>query len=227
MSWGKMNISSQEIATLFTPSLRTATARVAYHDAIVGALNQRRNALDVALGRLATQATLLVDVAVLVIDALRSGHKVLVAGNGGSAAEAQHFVAELVGRFKRERTAYAALALTTDTATLTAVANDYGYHTIFARQIQALGQPGDVFVAFSTSGESESVLCAAEVARERLMSVVAVTGERSSRLGTLADIALRVPMVDTALVQELHMMVTHMLCDVVETQLSAYEGDVR
>ena len=222
-----MNISSQEIATLFTPSLRTATTRVAYHDAIVGALNERRNVLDVALGRLATQATLLVDVAVLMIDALRSGHKVLVAGNGGSAAEAQHFVAELVGRFKRERAAYAALALTTDTAILTAVANDYGYHTIFARQIQAFGQPGDVFIAFSTSGESVSVLCAAEVARERLMSVVAVTGERVSRLATLADIALRVPMGDTALVQELHMMITHVLCDVVETQLSAYEGEVR
>jgi D-sedoheptulose 7-phosphate isomerase len=221
-----MNKSSHDRAMLFTPSAGTATERIGYADAIVEALNQRRWALDSALERLTTQAALLLNVAALLIDTLRSGHKVMVAGNGGSAAQAQHFVAELVGRFKRERAAYAALALTTDTSIMTAVANDYGYSNIFARQVLALGQPGDTFVAYSTSEESESVLYAARTARERVMSVVAITGEHASCLGALADLTIRVPTTDTALAQELHMTITHVLCDVVETQLLAFEGDV-
>ncbi len=142
-----------------------------YHDAIVHALTCRRTMLDVALDQFTTRAMVLTKVAVRLVETLRSGHKVLVAGNGGSAAEAQHFAAELVGRFKRERAPYAVLSLTTDTSILTAVANDYGHQDIFARQILAFGQPDDLLIAFSTSGESENLVRAAEAAQRCLMTV--------------------------------------------------------
>lgn len=203
------------------------TASSGYHDAIVAALLARRNLLDGALHQLAAGAAALTEAVTLLIETLRGGHKVLVAGNGGSAAEAQHFAAELVGRFKRERAPYAVLALTTDTAILTAVANDYGYADIFARQVRALGQPGDLFIAFSTSGESENVLRAAAASRQRGLAVIAVTGERPNRLGRLADVALRMPSADTAAIQELHMAITHILCDLAESELSAQETTAR
>src|SRR5437588_7368643 len=115
--------------------------------------------------------------------------------------------------------------MTTDTSILTAIANDYGYQDVFARQVHAFGQPGDVFIAFSTSGESENLLCAAQAGQERAMSIVAITGDHPSSLQSLADITVRVPVVDTALVQEMHMMVTHVLCDIVEAELMAYQKE--
>ena len=121
---------------------------------------------------------------------------------------------------------YAVLALTTDTSILTAVANDYGYAEVFARQVRAFGRPGDVLLAFSTSGESENLLRAAVACHERGGAVVAVTGERSSRLSRLADVTVRVPVTDTATTQELHMAVTHVLCDILEAEL-AEEGAPR
>ena len=193
-----------------------------YRDAVVGALADRRAVLDGALVGLAARAATVAEVAARLVDTLRTGHKVLVAGNGGSAAEAQHFAAELVGRFKRERAPYAVLSLTTDTAILTAVANDYGYADVFARQVCALGQPGDLLVAFSTSGESENLVRAAAAAWRQGMAVAAVTGGRPSRLERLADVTVRVPVVDTAVAQELHMAVTHILCDIVESELAAW-----
>lgn len=196
-----------------------------YHDTIVHALACRRTILDVALAQFTTRAMVLTEVAARLVETLRTGHKVLVAGNGGSAAEAQHFAAELVGRFKRERAPYAVLSLTTDTSILTAVANDYGYQDIFARQVLALGQPGDLLIAFSTSGESENLVRAAAAAQQCLMIVVAVTGDRPNRLECLADVTVHVPVVDTAVTQELHMVVTHILCDIAETELAACEGD--
>ena len=149
----------------------------------------------------------------------------LVAGNGGSAAEAQHFAAELVGRFKRERSPYAVLSLTTDTSILTAIANDYGYQDIFARQVLALGQPGDMLIVFSTSGESENLLHAAAAARRCHMTIIAITGDKPNSLECLVDVAMHVPTVDTAITQELHMMVTHILCDIVESELMSSKGD--
>jgi D-sedoheptulose 7-phosphate isomerase len=196
-----------------------------YHDAIVHALNCRRTMLDGALALFTKRAMVLTEVAVRLVETLRTGHKVLVAGNGGSAAEAQHFAAELVGRFKRERAPYAVLSLTTDTSILTAVANDYGYRDIFARQVLAFGQPDDLLITFSTSGESENLVRAAVAAQRCLMTVVAVTGDRPNRLECLADMTVRVPAVDTAITQELHMVVTHILCDIAETALAACEGD--
>jgi D-sedoheptulose 7-phosphate isomerase len=196
-----------------------------YRERIVNALNSHRALLDAALDQFASRPSTLTKAATLLIETLRSGHKVFVAGNGGSAAEAQHFAAELVGRFKRERSPYAALALTTDTAILTAVANDYGYEDVFARQILALGLPGDVLIALSTSGESENLLKAAVAARQCLMSVIAITGNRpGSPLECQADLTLRMPVVDTAITQELHIVMIHILCDLIESELMTGEG---
>ncbi len=197
-----------------------------YLGAVSAALADQRARLDRALDRFDACTPALAAVAEAVVETLRAGGKALVAGNGGSAAEAQHFAAELVGRFKRDRDAYAALALTADTATLTAVANDYGYDQVFARQVAAVGRPGDLLVLFSTSGESESVVQAARVARERGLKVAALTADRASRLERLADVAVRVPAADTATAQELHMMATHIVCGIVESALSAWDGAV-
>src|SRR5579872_1569735 len=125
------------------------TREIDYHDVVVSSLACRRVILDNALAQFATGAEALAEVVTRLVETLRTGHKVLVAGNGGSAAEAQHFAAELVGRFKRERLPYAVIALTTDSSILTAVANDYGYEHVFSRQVAALGQPGDLLLAFS------------------------------------------------------------------------------
>src|SRR5690242_20310236 len=201
-----MGISGYEQRGIVLPSFRSEPSQTDYYKTIVNTLADRRMAFDSALSQLMARATTLVEVATRLVEALRCGHKVLVAGNGGSAAEAQHFAAELVGRFKRERAAYPVLALTTDTAILTAVANDYGYADVFARQVHAFAQPGDFFLGFSTSGESENLVRALAVARERGMASAAITGERASRMERLADVTVRMPLTDTATVQELHMM---------------------
>lgn len=207
--------------------LAPGSPAVIYSDVVTAALAGRQLMLDAALTQLKLRAVTLAEAAACLVKTLRSGHKVLIAGNGGSAAEAQHLAAELIGRFKREREAYAVLSLTTDTAILTAVANDYGYQDVFARQVSGLGQPGDLLVAFSTSGESENVARAAAEARKLRMATIAVTGDRPSRLERLADLTVRVPADDTALVQELHLVVTHLLCDIVESELAAWKGAAR
>lgn len=179
----------------------------------------RQEALPAALNALDADPAVPAAAAALVAT-LRTGRKVLVAGNGGSAAEAQHFAAELVGRFKRERAPYPAVALTVDSSILTAVANDYGYEQVFARQVGALGAPGDLFLAYSTSGESPNLLLAAEQARRQGLTVIAVTGARESSLGGAADITIRAACPDTPLAQEVHMIVTHLLCDTAEDALA-------
>lgn len=154
--------------------------------------------------------------------ALANNAKILACGNGGSAADAQHFVAELVGRFERERLPLAALALNTDTAILTAVGNDYGFDEIFERQINALGQTGDALVAISTSGNSANVVRAIEAAREREMHIIALTGKGGGVIGELMtpeDIHLCVPSDRTMRVQEVHIMLLHALCDGIDALL--------
>lgn len=151
-----------------------------------------------------------------------SGGKVLACGNGGSASDAQHFCAELMGRFERERPGLAALALTTDTSVLTALGNDYGFEDVFVRQVRALGQPGDVLVAISTSGRSPNVLAAAQAAHERDMSVIALTGRGGGPLGAMlreTDVHICVPHDRTARIQEVHILALHCLCDGVDSQL--------
>jgi len=195
-----------------------------YVDTIRSALAARRRELPHVLERLDAQSDRLSEAAALLVDTLRSGGTVLLAGNGGSAAEAQHFSAELVGRYRRERSAYAAIALTTDSSILTAIGNDYSYEDVFSRQVEGLGRSGDLLICFSTSGESENLVRAAAMAHERGMRVIAVTGERESRLSEAADLALRMPTRETPVVQELHMMMTHLLCDIAEEELSGLPG---
>ncbi len=153
-------------------------------------------------------------------DALVGGGKVLACGNGGSAAESQHFAAELSGRFRRERKALAALALTVDTSVLTAIGNDYGFDRVFARQVEAVGRQGDVLLAISTSGRSPNVIAAAQTARALGVAVVALTGADAGPLGLEADEVLAVPDGDTARVQEVHLTVLHVLCDEIERALA-------
>ncbi len=151
-----------------------------------------------------------------------SGGKVLACGNGGSAADAQHFAAEFVGRFERERPELGAIALTTDSSILTAVANDYGYNVVFSRQVRALGLPGDVLLAISTSGNSASILAAVDAAHERDMTVVALTGKGGGKMAQAlreTDVHICVPHERTARIQEVHLLVVHCLCDGVDTQL--------
>jgi D-sedoheptulose 7-phosphate isomerase len=152
----------------------------------------------------------------LLIDTLEGGGKVLLFGNGGSAADAQHIAAELVGRFKQERRGLPAVALTTDTSALTAIANDYGYEHVFARQVEALAAPGDVVVALSTSGNSPNVVRAVEAAARIGCAAIALTGRDGGTLGKLAQVHLNVPHDDTARVQEAHITLGHILCDCVE-----------
>jgi D-sedoheptulose 7-phosphate isomerase len=151
--------------------------------------------------------------------ALRSGHKVLIMGNGGSAADAQHIAAELVGRYKHDRPAYAALALTTDSSALTSIANDYGFELVFARQVESLGLSGDVLLALSTSGRSPNVLAALRVARDRGLITVGFTGRKGEALRSLCDYLLIAPSGDTPVIQQIHLAVAHGICDEVEQSL--------
>jgi D-sedoheptulose 7-phosphate isomerase len=157
--------------------------------------------------------------AALIRGTLEEGGKVLVFGNGGSAAEAQHFATELVGRFARERRAVAVLALTADTSVLTALGNDYGFDRVFARQIEALGRSGDVALGISTSGESPNVLAAVHAARACGMAVIGMTGRDGGALGRLADVHVNVAHRHTPRVQEIQLMLLHAICDLVEQTL--------
>lgn len=151
-----------------------------------------------------------------------SGGKVLACGNGGSAADAQHFAAEFIGRFERERPELGAIALTTDSSILTAIANDYAFDRIFAKQVRGLGQAGDVLLAMSTSGNSANILAAIEAAHEREMTVVALTGRGGGKITNLlreTDVHVCVPHDRTARIQEVHLLVLHCICDGVDTQL--------
>ncbi len=155
----------------------------------------------------------------LCVQALRDGRKLLFAGNGGSAADAQHWAGELVSRFYYDRPGLAAIALTTDSSILTAVGNDYGYDYTFARQIEALGQAGDVFIAISTSGNSPNILRAAQAARARGMHVLGFTGRGGGKLAPLADICFRMPSDETPRIQEGHEFIGHLLCALIESQM--------
>lgn len=153
------------------------------------------------------------------VAALGRGNKVLVCGNGGSAADAQHFAAELVGRFVADRPAIAALALTTDTSALTAIANDYGYDAVFSRQVSALAREGDVLLAISTSGNSPSILAACDTARQLGCEVLGLSGRDGGRLAPLCDAIVIAPSAETAHIQECHIVVIHLLCALIEKGL--------
>jgi len=157
-----------------------------------------------------------------ILASVTSGGKVLACGNGGSAADAQHFAAEFVGRYERERPELAAIALTTDSSILTAIANDYDYNVVFSKQVRALGGAGDVLVAISTSGNSANVLAAIEAAHEREMIVVALKGKGGGKMGQIlreTDVHISVPHERTARIQEVHLLALHCICDGVDAQL--------
>jgi D-sedoheptulose 7-phosphate isomerase len=187
-------------------------------DPITAHLRQSLAALERATQDAALLATSR-GIAAVIIAALRSGNKLLIVGNGGSAADAHHIAAEIVGRYKQDRPAYAAIALTTDTSALTAIANDYGFEQVFARQVEGLGQRGDVLVALSTSGRSPNILAALRTARERGLVTVGFTGGQGEALGALCDHLLVSPSDDTPIVQQIHLTVAHGICDEIEQAL--------
>jgi len=183
---------------------------IAEHLSVIEELRRQQSTLE----RIATEMA----------RAIMAGNKILWCGNGGSAADAQHLAAELVGRFRRERRALPSIALTTDTSVLTAIGNDYGYADVFRRQVEGLCAPGDVVVGISTSGNSENVCVALEAARELKGVTIAFTGAGGGKMASLADITLCVPSKDTARIQEAHILCGHMLCDWIE--LSAMEEPI-
>lgn len=163
----------------------------------------------------------------LIARQMLAGHKVLSCGNGGSAGDAQHFSSEMLNRFERERPGLPAVALSTDTSTLTSIANDYHYNEIFSKQVRALGQAGDILLAISTSGNSANVVQAMEAAHDRGMQVIALTGKEGGAMALKladGDIELRVPSESTARIQEVHLLIIHCLCDLIDLQLFGEEA---
>jgi len=174
-----------------------------------------------------TGSRAIADAADAIVTSLRQGGKLLVFGNGGSAADAQHVAAELVGRFARERQAFAALALTTDTSVLTSIGNDDAFDRVFARQVEALGRKGDVALAISTSGASPNVIAALEAGRARGLRTIALTGRDGGAMGRAADIHVNVPSESTPRVQEVHRTLLHVICELVERDLAESPDPVK
>ncbi len=173
--------------------------------------------------RLADDLDDAVAVAAELVSAIRGGHKLLLFGNGGSAADAQHIAAELIGHFYVDRRPLPALALTVDTSALTAIGNDYSFDAVFARQVEALGQPGDVAIGLSTSGNSVNVVAGLQVARDRGLVTVAMTGQQGGRAGTVARYCVRVPSTETPRIQESHILLGHAWAEIVEAAIVATE----
>ena len=152
----------------------------------------------------------------MICDALTAGNKILICGNGGSAADAQHIAAELIGYYESQRRSWPAIALTTDTSALTAVSNDLGFEHVFARQVNGLAQPGDVLIAISTSGKSKNVIRAVEAARERGCKTIALAGASAETLASLCDVVVTVPASRTSRIQEAHITIGHLWCELVD-----------
>lgn len=186
---------------------------------IIEALLQDSIAVKQAVLADQTLLTAIAEVAQHCIDTLRSGNKLLLAGNGGSASDAQHIAAELVGRFEVDRRGLPAIALTTNASQLTAISNDYGYESVFSRQLEAFGAKGDLFIGLSTSGNSGNVVAAAEVAKAQGLTVVGMTGASGGKLEALCNVCLKMPSTNTARIQEAHITVGHILCAQIEAAL--------
>lgn len=187
---------------------------------IQNSLEASRQMVEQCLSDQALQAAL-VKAVNCCVNALKSGGKLMFAGNGGSAAEAQHFSAEMVGRFLTERKPLASVALSTDTSALTAIGNDYGYDQVFSRQVEALGRSGDVLIVLSTSGRSKNILAAMRAAAALGVATIAFTGREPREIGALADVVLNVPSSHTPQIQEGHLILGHLLCGLVETQFTS------
>jgi D-sedoheptulose 7-phosphate isomerase len=181
---------------------------------------ERINASVAVKTALLNEASAIAAIAAKMIDALQTGHKIIFFGNGGSAADAQHFAAELVGKYYLDRKALPAIALTTNTSSLTAISNDYGFDHAFSRQLEALGAAGDVAVAISTSGKSANILKAVATARKMGMLTVGLTGENGGALKTAVDCCICVPTTDTPRIQEAHTLIGHIWCELAEKAMS-------
>jgi D-sedoheptulose 7-phosphate isomerase len=166
-------------------------------------------------------ANAIADAAKMVIGCLHEGGKILLCGNGGSAADAQHIAAELTGRYVKKRAGLAAVALTTDTSALTAITNDYGFDRVFARQVEALARPGDVLVGISTSGNSPNVILAVKNAKTAGCRTIGWTGRTGGELAKSVDLLLAVPCEETARIQEMHILIGHILCEIVDEQFAS------
>jgi D-sedoheptulose 7-phosphate isomerase len=195
-----------------------ATDANQHREIIRGALQENIEVNRAAIDELLEQLTV---AAAWTIETIKSGNKLVLFGNGGSAADAQHVAAEFVGRFGRDRIALPAIAITTDTSVLSAIGNDYGYDRIFSRQIEAIGSPGDLTFAFTTSGNSANVELGARAARDKGMRVIGLTGQSGGLLSPWCDLILAVPSSRTPRVQESHMAMCHALCEAVEAALFA------
>ncbi|MEK6727914.1 MAG: D-sedoheptulose 7-phosphate isomerase [Candidatus Omnitrophota bacterium] len=168
---------------------------------------------------LRSKVGVIIEIAGLLIESLKKGGKAILFGNGGSAADAQHIAAELIGRFKKDRTALAAIALTTNTSVITALANDYGYEVIFSKQIEALGQKNDIVIGLSTSGKAKNVVLALKQAKKSGLRTIAFTGGDGGEIAKIADISIIIPSCITARVQEAHITVGHIICELAEQEL--------
>lgn len=196
-----------------SPETDRLTATELLHNSLKEHLETIQTLLESKLGEIQQAG-------ILICASLRQEKKILLCGNGGSAADAQHIAAELVGRYELERRAWPAIALTTDTSTLTALSNDYGYEEVFARQVEALATAGDVLIALSTSGKSANVIKAAETARELGCKTIALTGETGEPLASLCDVSVSVPSKRTSRVQEAHITIGHLWCEMVEAAVN-------
>lgn len=182
--------------------------------------DKSRRLVDAIAGDVALRAKVL-DVVARCVAALKRGNKILFAGNGGSAADAQHWAAELVSRFNYDRPGLAGVALTTDTSALTAIGNDYGYDYVFARQVEALGRSGDLLFAISTSGNSKNIVRAIQASRERGIGVIGFTGQSGGAMAELCDVCFRMPSGETPKVQEGHEFLGHLICGLIEHEMFA------
>lgn len=183
-------------------------------------LNENFNNISENFKQLKNLSPIISKVSSECIKSLRNGNKIIFCGNGGSAADSQHLAAELVGRYKLNRPAYNSIALTTDTSILTAVGNDFGYETVFERQVEGLGKSGDVLFGISTSGNSKNIVLAFEKAKKMGIKTVAMTGEKQSKMSEIADYTINVPSVITNNIQEMHIAVGHSICEIVEKEMS-------
>jgi D-sedoheptulose 7-phosphate isomerase len=191
------------------------------HDLFLRSLNSHRKVFDDIVS---TEIETIARGGELIFEALAKGNKVLLCGNGGSAADAQHIAAEFVGRYENERRAYPSIALTTDTSALTAIGNDYGYERVFARQMEALAREGDVLIAISTSGNSPNVLAAIETARAAGCAVIGMAGRTGGMMREICDVLIAVPADRTARIQEAHITIGHLWCEYVDAMTEQAGG---
>ncbi len=180
---------------------------------------QLQDSIDTKKALLSTNLKVIRNIAEVIVNAFKNNRRLYLIGNGGSAADAQHIAGELIGRFKMNRRPLPAVALTTDTSVMTALANDFGYDTCFARQVEALVNPGDIVLAFSTSGNSKGILNAVQIARDRGAIAIGFTGKEGGILKDAVDICLQIPSTNTPRIQECHITVGHILCSIIEKEL--------